>query len=274
MFKIGDFSKISQTTVKTLHHYDDLGLLKPADVDPFTGYRRYTASQLPRLNRILALKDLGFSLEQIAGLLDGQLSYEAICAIMEMKQSEIERRVRDEQARLARVAARLRLIQQEGTMTTHEVMLRAVEPCTVASVREIMPTIPYMAGRIGEVAEALRAAGIQLTGPLTTMFYHTGFREQDLDVEIAAPVDHAARVDLPLTGGVRLTVRTLPPVERMACLVYQGDYATLSEPYAAIGRWLAEHGYQPGLPGRELYLNGPHEGLPVTEIQFPLFFHA
>ncbi len=155
-------------------------------------------------------------------------------------------------------------------MTTHEVLLRAVEPCTVASVREIMPTIPDMARRIGEVVETLRAEGIRLNGPLMTLFYHTGFREQDLDVEIAAPVERGAPVDLPLSGGARLTVRTLPAVGRMACLVYQGDYATLSEPYAAIGRWLAEHGYQPGLPGRELYLNGPQEGVPVTEIQFPL----
>ena len=118
MFKIGDFSKISQTTVKTLHHYDDLGLLKPAEVDPVTGYRRYTVGQLPRLNRILALKELGFSLEQIAGLLDDQLSFETLCAILRMKQSELERRVEDEHARLARVAARLRLIQQQGIRPT------------------------------------------------------------------------------------------------------------------------------------------------------------
>ncbi len=103
-----------------------------------------------------------------------------------------------------------------------------------------------------------------------TLFYHTGFREQDLDVEVAVPVDATARIDMSLTGGARLSMRTLPAVERMACLVYQGPYATLSEPYAAIGRWLAEHGYQPRLPGRELYLDGPQDGVPLTEIQFPL----
>jgi DNA-binding transcriptional MerR regulator len=66
MIKIGDFSKLSQATVKALRLYDEMGLLKPARVDNFTGYRYYSADQLPRLNRILALKDLGFSLEQIA----------------------------------------------------------------------------------------------------------------------------------------------------------------------------------------------------------------
>jgi DNA-binding transcriptional MerR regulator len=70
MFKIGDFSRFSRVTVKMLRHYDEIGLLKPARVDPFTGYRYYTADQLPRLNRIIALKDLGFTLEQIGSLLD------------------------------------------------------------------------------------------------------------------------------------------------------------------------------------------------------------
>ena len=69
MLKIGYFARISQVTVKTLHHYDRIGLLKPAHVDPFTSYRYYTIDQLGQLNRILALKDLGLSLEQIAQLL-------------------------------------------------------------------------------------------------------------------------------------------------------------------------------------------------------------
>ena len=78
MFKIGDFSKLSQVPVKTLRYYDEIGLLKPAKVDRFTSYRQYSADQLPRLNRILALKDLGLSLAQIAQLLDGDLPPEQI----------------------------------------------------------------------------------------------------------------------------------------------------------------------------------------------------
>ena len=68
MFKIGDFSKFSRVSVKMLRHYDELGLLKPALVDPATNYRYYSADQLPRLNRIIALKDLGFTLEQVGRL--------------------------------------------------------------------------------------------------------------------------------------------------------------------------------------------------------------
>jgi DNA-binding transcriptional MerR regulator len=224
MFRIGEFSKISQTTVKTLHHYDDIGLLKPAEVDPLTGYRRYSITQLPRLNRIVALKELGFSLEHIARLLDEAMSHEQICEMLRNKHAELEQRVHDEQARLARVAVRLRLIQQEGSMNTYDVVIRSVEPTTVASVREIMPTISHMEHRISEVHTTLEQRGIRRTGPLMTLFFHTGFREHDLDVEVAVPVEASMELDVPLNSGARLTIRTLPPVERMASLIYQGPY--------------------------------------------------
>ena len=90
MFKIGDFSKLAQVSVKTLRHYGKMGLIKPAWIDRFSGYRYYTADQLPRLNRILALKDLGFSLEQIRQLLRDDLPAAELRGMMRMKQAEVE----------------------------------------------------------------------------------------------------------------------------------------------------------------------------------------
>jgi DNA-binding transcriptional MerR regulator len=74
MFKIGDFSRLTRVSVKALRHYDRLGLLEPARVDPLNGYRYYSSEQLSGLNSILALKDLGFSLEQVSLLLDEEMS--------------------------------------------------------------------------------------------------------------------------------------------------------------------------------------------------------
>ena len=99
MFKIGDFSRLSCVPVKTLRYYDELGLLRPAHVDRFTGYRYYAIDQLPRLNRILALKDLGFSLDQTIQLLNDELTPAQMREILRMKQAELHQRVRDEQAR-------------------------------------------------------------------------------------------------------------------------------------------------------------------------------
>src|SRR5258708_3344144 len=93
MLKIGEFSRLSQVTIKTLHHYDEIGLLKPAQVDPFTDYRYYTVDQLPRLHSIMALKELGLSLEEIARLLLDDLPPEQIRGMFRLKQAEAQPRV-------------------------------------------------------------------------------------------------------------------------------------------------------------------------------------
>ena len=113
MIKIGDFSKLAHVSIKTLHHYDDLGLLRPTHVDRYTGYRYYEIGQLSRLNRILALKDLGFSLEQVSQLLDEDLSTAEIRGMLRMKQMELAGQVEEEQARLARVEQRLKQLEYE-----------------------------------------------------------------------------------------------------------------------------------------------------------------
>src|SRR6266852_5232646 len=113
MFRIGEFARLTQVTVKALRYYDEVGLLRPAAVDELTGYRFYSLDQVPRLNRILALKELGLSLDQIALLLQEPVSLSQLQAMQQDKHAELEARVREEHARLARVAARLRQMQQE-----------------------------------------------------------------------------------------------------------------------------------------------------------------
>ena len=91
-------------------------MLKPISVDRFTGYRFYSASQLPRLNRILAFKDLGFSLEQISQLLNEEISPEQMRGMLRLKQANLQQQIEEEQSRLVRVAARLKQIEQENVM--------------------------------------------------------------------------------------------------------------------------------------------------------------
>lgn len=136
MFKIGDFSKICRVPVSALRYYADIGLLEPTHIDNFTGYRYYSLDQLPRLNRILALRDLGLSLTQVKQLLDEQVTPEQMRGMLRLKQAELQQVVDEEQARLARVAARLKQIEQETSMT--EVVLKQIEPMIVLSIREIL----------------------------------------------------------------------------------------------------------------------------------------
>src|SRR5262245_27655982 len=102
MFKIGEFSQMCRVSVRMLRHYDQLGLLKPSRTDSFTNYRYYSADQLPRLNRILALRDLGFSLEQIRNMLDEELPAEQLMGMLKLKRAEIEQQMQVEQLRMAR----------------------------------------------------------------------------------------------------------------------------------------------------------------------------
>ena len=142
MIRIGDFSKLSRVSIKALRYYDEMGLLKPIHVDRFTSYRYYDFHQLPRLYRILALKDLGFSLEEIGRLLEGELSTEQMRGMVKLRQAEIQQRVNEEAQRLERVELWLKQIEQEGAMSNYDVVIKNVEPIKVVSVRAIVPTPP------------------------------------------------------------------------------------------------------------------------------------
>lgn len=267
MFRIGDFSRLSQVSVKALRYYDEIGLLKPADVDRFTGYRYYTVDQLPRLNRILALKDLGFSLERIARLLDGDLPPAQIRGMLQMKRAEIEQHLEAEGARLARVEARLRQIEQEGKMPTYDVVLKQIEPLKVVAARDVIPTYSDVDKLFGTVFGHLGQHRAKPAGPLLAIYYDEEYRERDVDVEAAVPVAES------LPGGEQVTVQELPGGE-MASLIHKGAYQTIGEAYAALMAWVEASGYNVAGPNREIYLTGPGDADDpadyVTEVQLPV----
>src|ERR1700674_1083745 len=124
MLKIGDFARLCQLPVKTLRYYDDLGLITPAHVDRFTGYRYYSVEQLPRLNRLLALKDLGFSLEQIARVLNEGVTPAQLRGMLMLKRAEAEHRLKEDQVLMARIEARLRDIELEDNLPEYDVALK------------------------------------------------------------------------------------------------------------------------------------------------------
>jgi effector-binding domain-containing protein len=268
MLRIGQFSRFSQVTVKTLRYYDEIGLLKPAEVDRFTGYRYYSASQFSRLHRILALKDLGLSLEQIGRLLDDELSADQIRGILRMKQVEIQQQVAEEQARLARVERRLKLIEQENKMSTQEVIVKPVPAQAVVSVRDNVPAAGI--GQLfGELFGYLGQRGLGPSGPPIGIYYDEEFREEELiDVEIAAPV--AGQIP----ASERIKTRELAAIGQAACIIHEGKYEDIGGPYNQLLKWIETNGYRISGPVREVYVQGYEAGRDpssyVTEIQFPV----
>jgi effector-binding domain-containing protein len=270
MIRIGDFSKLSRVSIKTLRHYDEMGLLKPIAVDHFTGYRYYEFDQLAQLYRILALKDLGFSLEEIGRFLDSDLSVEQMRGMLKLRQAEIRQQVEEEVARLARVELWLREIEQEDSMSKYDVVIKKIEPINVASVRGVVPTPPDQRTLWDELLGYLNQKGARMIGPPMALYHDPEFKERDWDIEVVMPLSEA------IDSGQHVKVYNLPGAEKMACVVHKGPFATLGEAYDALAKWIDQNGYHIVGPGRELNLKLPeklgdqNDPNTVNEIQFPV----
>ncbi len=267
MLKIGDFSKLSQVSVKALRLYDQLGLLKPADIDEFTGYRYYSVQQLPRINRILAFKDLGFSLEQIAKLLDDNLPPAEIRGMLRLKQVELHKLLKEEQARLLRVETRLKQIERENIMPDYEVVIKKVEPIKVAGIRNIMPNYGEMSELYEELFGYFKKYGIKVGEYCAGILHDPEYKESDVDVEAVATFDGA----IPMNK--RVQVYELTPYEQAACVLHQGSYNTINQAYTALLSWIENNSYKIIDSNREVYIVGGNEQdneSYVTELQFPV----
>ncbi len=267
MFRIGEFSRLARVSVKALRLYDRLELLKPARTDEWSGYRYYSGEQLPRLNAILALKDLGFSLEQIRKLLDEGLSESQIRAMLEMRRDDTVRALDSERERLARIEARLRRMEREGAMPGgYEVVLKKVEARRVASVRDTLPSYSAVGILFDELRGYAERHGIRPSAWLS-VWHDEEYKEADVDGEAA----FAAEGSLPEDGRVR--VGDLPAVEGMASTVHHGSFDSIGGAYAALLAWIEENGLRVSGPHREVYLRGgggQSDPDYVTEIQFPV----
>lgn len=265
MFRIGDFSRLTQVTVKALRHYDALGLLKPAHIDPDSGYRYYGADQLPRLNRILALKDLGFSLEQVGQLLDAELSSEQLRQMLELRQAEVRAQIADEQTRLARIEARIDQIERGTGSNRYDVVLKRIEEQPVASLRDTIPARSAIIGLFRELFLAQRQHGWSYTSP-TVLWHEAEFHDEEVDAEATIGTE-----DLVPSGG-RIVSRVLPAIETMACVVHEGPHETVSLACESLLNWIEANGFELAGPERGVLLQrGTPDGEGwIMEMQYPV----
>jgi DNA-binding transcriptional MerR regulator len=270
MIRIGDFSKLSRVSIKALRLYDEMGLLKPVEVDRFTGYRYYEFDQLPRLYRILALKDLGFSLEEIGRLLEGDLPVEQMRGMLRLRQAEIRQQVGEEAARLERVELWLRQIEQEDSVSKYDVVIKNIDPLRVAAVRGVVPTPPDQRSLWDKLMGHLHQTSARMIGPPMAIYHDKEFKERDWDIEVVMPLGDE------IAPSQRVQVYELPGADKMACVVHTGPFATIGEAYDAIAKWIDQNGYHIVGPGRELNLRLPdtlgdqNDPNTVNEIQFPV----
>jgi DNA-binding transcriptional MerR regulator/effector-binding domain-containing protein len=267
MFTIGEFATIGRVSVRMLRHYDTLGLLTPARVDPHSGYRSYGADQLRRLNRLLALKDLGFTLDQVGQLLEDDVSPDELRGMMRLRQTELVEQIAADRARLARVEARLRIIEGEGSMSTTDVTITATPGVRLASLRGHAPSAgledvgPVVSG-LFERAGAL-AAG---SGHGEAMASYQTLEDGSLDCRAGFVLPDATHAP----DG--LEVVELPALESAAVLQHHGCMEDIGGSYQRLAVWIEENGYRTDGSARERYLVSypePEDDW-VTAIEMPV----
>jgi DNA-binding transcriptional MerR regulator len=276
MFRIGEFSRIAGVTIDTLRHYDALGLLKPEEVDPFTGYRYYSARQLKSLNSILALKEVGFSLEEIVRILQRQPTSEELRGMLKAQLARAENEIQNAHERRERILTRLNTLNLEESMPAYEVTLKSVEELTVAASREVVPTIEEMPGRCSAmfdtIARWLSANNLPI-GAAMTIYYNEGFVRENIDTECAFIIPDASPLK-EIKPESTITIRQMEAVPQMASTIVTDDFYKnvdgLTPAYNSLGKWIESNGYRMIGPPRELFYGSVQNGDLTAEVQFPV----
>jgi DNA-binding transcriptional MerR regulator len=270
MLNIGDFARYGRVSVRMLRHYDAIGLLRPARVDPGSGYRYYAAGQLARLNRVIALKELGFTLQQVRDILDEQVSAEELRGMLRLRRAELAEARAAAEARLVAVEARLRTIESEGHMSTDDVVIKRIPAVRVAELTgraasyEPQDIGPVVGPLFQELCPRLEQAGVAPAGP-GIAYYEDAPDGDGIVVHAAMPV---AKQPAAEHG---LSVVDLPAIESAATVVHRGSMDEVLSTTQTLARWIDANGYRSAGYARELNLEC--EGDPstwVTELQEPV----
>lgn len=264
MLSIGAFAQIGQVTHRMLRHWDAAGLLMPARVDEFSGYRSYDPSQLERLHRIVALRQLGFSLDDISSILDQGVEAERIAALLRIRRTEVEQEHRIAAGRLIDVQRRLHLIEKENHMSEIEIIEKPLPAVRLAARRTAVSDQPEVASVVGPAFDAVAGIIGDERGTLETPIALYETVEDGL--QIVAGYAYAG----PARDGIE--VIELPAVENAVCGVHLGSMEHIAESWQALHSEIFARGLVHSGPCRELYvraISGDQSDW-VTELQQPV----
>lgn len=263
VYRIGMFSKMNQVTIKTLRHYDEIGLLKPAYVEQWTGYRYYTTEQLPILHKILALRDMGFTLEEIKQILGGASQQ----SLLMKKKAELMTKIAEDTMKLAQVECYLSGHIKE---TENPVIVKELPEVIVASMRVVIENYDSLFSVVPSMGAEMERLGCVCALPAYCFnIYHDGeYKEENIDIEVCEAVTEKK----PDSEMVKFQV--LPKVPNAACILHKGPYSELGRTYRALLAWIAQNEYEIVDFARESYIDGiwnkDSDRDWLTEIQIPV----
>lgn len=264
---IGEFSSLCGVTVKTLRHYEKLHLLLPSEVDEWTGYRYYTLSQAQSLNRILHLKRIGLSLDEIAELFDSGDDRPDF-SLINQKISDCQTEINRLKIRLAELQALKKLTLTQAKMKQFEI--KSIPSRIVASCRRVLNDYselgPLCYNVIGP--EMMR---LNCTCPEPQYCYsveHGEYNEESKhDVEYCEAVGE-------MHEDTSILHFYESPAIRALCYYHKGDYAFFAESMTALMDYVHQHNLQIESSPRFSYIDGAwNKDNPdnyLTEIQLPI----
>lgn len=267
MLSIGAFADLGQVSLRMLRHWDAVGLLPPARVDEWSGYRSYAPEQLDRLHRIVALRDLGFGIDEVRAMLDEGVESAQLQQLLQVRQATVAREHEVATARLAEVERRLRRIREEQDMTEVEIITKPLPALRLAAKTELVEEPSQIAAAVerifGETRAAVEAAHGSLTTPVAL------YDADERGMRITAGYAHVGEIE-------RVSIVELPAAPLGACAVHLGAMSRIRETWEALHRGLAARGLRPTGAARELYVRAAPEHDQsewVTELQIPVEAH-
>lgn len=273
MFRIGEFAQIAQVSTRQLRFYDQIGLLSPDHTDAQTGYRYYAIRQLARLNAILALKDLGLTLEQIGPLLDDAITPEKLRGMLLVKRAEAEQAIHMEEQRLRHIESRIAQIDRQGGISDYDVVKKSLPPQTILATRQSVTSLDEAAPLVTAAAAAGRAAVHPAHRGNLIVLASNDPESDRLDLTIGYIVAGSTGRTLNAEG-LTFTPDELPAIKTAATIVRQGTNSESHTAFGAIGTWIEANGYSIAGPSREVFLEPilepPGFDTALVEIQFPI----
>lgn len=270
MFDTGKFSRMARVSKRTLRYYDSIDLFKPIRVDPETGIRYYSAKQFADLNRILSLKELGMTLEQIRRMLNDDVSSEEIYGMLLIKKAEAEQKLLADIKRFRSIEARLK---SPEVYLTQGVVLKSVPEQAYLSYRNIIAPediLPLMQSVIGHVP---RLVGRENISHFTMLVHWEAFDMDNFDGELGYLIPKPSELSIELSEETILTERILPAVDEVASVIVVGGPERYPAGFEAVTRWCEDNGYDVSKPERHIFLEIPADGNTedmVIELQFPV----
>lgn len=263
LYKIGMFAGMNRVTVKTLRYYDEQKLLEPVYVDDENGYRYYEAGQMAQLQRILALKDMGFSIDDIRRILKGA---DERALLLEKKQ-QILKELATLTAKLAQVESYL----AKGSVNlASPVIVKELPEVIVCSMKQRIQSYDELFTLMPQMGLQMESLECVCAKPeyCFTHYLEEGYQEEDILVEICEAVTEQ-KADNSL-----VTFQTMPYIPQAACIFHKGSYNTLHQSYAMLLAYIEENGYEICGNIRESYIDGvwnkETEEEWLTEIQIPV----